>query len=69
MIHTATLPTTIAIPESDQLQHSEDERLFWTPRDGRQIKLAWNELTSTEQQLQREASERAAYEVLFCIYE
>lgn len=65
-----TVTNTInRIPESDLLAHIEDERLFWVPRFGRNVKLAWNELTATEKQQQREAEAYAAYCVLFKIYE
>ena len=54
--------------EQDQMQHIEDTRLFWVWRNGRACKRAWNEMSTIEKQLEREAQARAYYETIFNIY-
>ncbi|HZU00814.1 MAG TPA: hypothetical protein VFA10_14200 [Ktedonobacteraceae bacterium] len=61
-------PTVNCIGEDDLMQHIEDTHLFWVFRNGKSLRLTWNELTSTEQQYQQEAAARAAYIELFEIY-
>jgi hypothetical protein len=66
---TPTLTTTVnRIREDDLAAHIEDTRLFHLFRNGRAMKLTWNELTAKEKEQQREAAARAAYVQAFDIY-
>jgi hypothetical protein len=62
---TQTTLTINRVIESDLLTHIEDTKLYWTTRNGHQVKRFWNELSATEKQQQREAEARAAYNDLF----
>lgn len=51
--------------ESDTLAHVEDTPLFSLFRNGKFVKLTWNELTEAEREQQIEAARRAEFKALF----
>lgn len=57
-----------AAREDDLQQHIEDTRLFWVWREGRAVKLAWNELTEQERADTLEAERRDYFCTMFEIY-
>jgi len=61
-MNTVTITT---VCESDLMQHIEDTPLFSLFRNGRHVKLTWNELTETERRDQVEAARRDGYNANF----